>query len=136
MLSGTYDVAIDTPKAHKRGLFALKLENGSVTAELEIKDFDTTVFAGRCNDKELQFEGVCDFPTLGNITYSATGEVWGNSLSLAFDTSAGKVEIFGTRLSGTAGDTKSSHEYMMSGASGDFGSDDNTMYSGLFGDGG
>jgi len=136
MLEGTFDVAVDTPKHHKRGTLSLKSAGERVVMQLKLSDLDPLEFAGTCADKALAFEGSGSLPGLGAVDYKATGEVWGNSIDLKCETSAGIVTIFGTRLSGSAGDLKSSHEYLMKASAAEFDRDDATMYSGLFSDGG
>ena len=135
MIEGTFDVAIDTPKYHKRGTVALTGEGGEIRALLKVSDMDDLVFSGTCEDKQFTFEGEGTFGRLGQVSYRANGEVWGNSIDVKCETSAGTITIFGTRLSNSAGDFKSSHEYMMAASRADF-SDDTTMYSGLYADGG
>lgn len=136
MVSGTYDVSIDTPRFHRRGVLLLSGAGDTVAAQLKIGEDEPLEFNGPLAEKDFAFEGIGDFPGLEQVAYTAKGDVWGNSVSITFETDGGKVEVFGTRLSGAAGGEKSSHEYMMAGGRGEFGSDDNTMYSGLFGDGG
>ena len=136
MLEGTFDVAVDTPKHHKRGTLSLKSAGERVVMQLKLSDLDPLEFTGTCADKAVVFEGSGDFPGLGAVDYKATGEVWGNSIDVKCETSTGIVTIFGTRLSGSAGDLKSSHEYLMKASAAEFDRDDATMYSGLFSDGG
>lgn len=136
MIEGTFDVAIDTPKHHKRGTLALKSTQESIVMRLCPSELEPMEFAGTCHDKSFAFEGAGEFPGLGAIDYKAEGEVWGNSIDIKCETSAGTVTIFGTRLSGSAGDLKSSHEYLMKASAAKFDRDDSTMYSGLYADGG
>ena len=136
MIEGTFDVAIDTPKYHKRGTLALKSEGERVDALLKINELDDMAFTGTCEDKDVMFQGAGEYGRLGKIDYQAKGLVWGNSIDLKAETSAGVITIFGTRLSTSAGDFKSSHEYMMAASRADFSADDGTMYSGLYADGG
>ena len=135
MIEGTFDVAIDTPKYHKRGTLALTSEGEMIAALLKVSELEDMVFTGTCKDKEFAFEGSGEYGRLGRIDYTAKGEVWGNTLDLKCESSAGAITIFGTRLSTSAGDFKSSHEYLMAASRADF-SDDSTMYSGLYADGG
>ena len=135
MIEGTFDVAIDTPKYHKRGTLALKSEGEMIAALLKVSELEDMVFTGTCKDKEFAFEGSGEYGRLGRIDYTAKGEVWGNTLDLKCESSAGAITIFGTRLSTSAGDFESSHEYLMAASRADF-SDDSTMYSGLYADGG
>lgn len=135
MIEGLFDVAIDTPKYHKRGTLSLKSADESIEARLSISDAAELVFNGTCTDKEFDFAGEGELPGLGKTAYSAHGSVWGNSVSITCKTDAGKVEIFGTRLSAAAGSAESSHEYMMRASRAEFG-DDSAMYSGLYADGG
>ena len=135
MIEGTFDVAIDTPKYHRRGTLALKSAGEHIDARLTIGD-DNLIFSGTCQDKEFDFAGEGDFLALGHMAYSAHGSVCGNSISITSETDAGKIEIFGTRLSTSAGDFRSSHEYVMSASTGDFANNESTMYSGLYADGG
>lgn len=136
MINGLFDVSIDTPKYHRRGTLSLKSEGENIAAELKIGDNEVMEFSGTCADKEFDFTGNDDLPSLGQVDYRAHGSVWGNSLSITCETDAGKVEIFGTRLSTQAGELKSSHEYMMAASTGDARCDDGIMYSGLYADGG
>ena len=127
MIEGTFDVAVDTPKHHKRGTLLLKSAKERIVMQLKLSELDPMEFTGTCADKSFSFEGSGDFPGLGAIDYKATGEVWGNSIDVKCDTSAGTVTIFGTRLSGSAGDLKSSHEYLMKASAAEFDRDDGTM---------
>ena len=136
MIEGTFDVAVDTPKYHKRGTLALAGEGTQIRALLKVSELDDMVFAGSCAEKEFTFEGTGEFGRLGQIDYKAKGEVWGNSLDAKVESSGGVITIFGTRLSASAGDFKSSHEYMMAASRAEFSADDGTMYSGLYADGG
>ena len=133
MIVGTFDIAIETPKYHRRGTLALKSDGGKIMARLNSGDMNDVEFAGICDGQEFCFEGKGEFPLVGAIDYTAKGKVWGNTVDLTCETSAGKITMFGTRLSTSAGEFKSSHEYMMSVVSGDF-TDDGTMYSGLYSD--
>lgn len=136
MIEGLYDIAVDTPKRHRRGTLTLVSSGDAIEARMSVGDLEDARFAGTCADKEFTFTGSGDFPGLGQIDYEVTGSAWGNSLTATCASSAGKIEIFGTRLSASAGDARSSHEYMMKASTGEFVRDDGTMYSGLYADGG
>ena len=136
MIEGTFDVAIETPRYHRRGVLALKSSGERIAAKLDIGDEMSFEFMGTCADKDFEFEGAGEFGRLGAISYEAKGNVWGNSVTVQCATDAGKIEVFGTRLSTAAGAFKSSHEYVMAGSTGDFAKNEGTMYSGLYADGG
>lgn len=136
MINGLFDVSIDTPKLHRRGTVSLKSAGDSITAQLKTGDHEVMEFTGTCADKEFDISGNGDLPSLGHVNYHAHGSTWGNSLTITCETDAGKVEIFGTRLSVEAGELKSSHEYMMNASTGNASLNDGTMYSGLYADGG
>lgn len=136
MINGLFDISIDTPKYHRRGTVSLKSTGESIAAQLKIGDLEVMEFTGTCADKDFEFTGHRDLPSLGEVDFCARGNVWGNSLSITCETDAGKVEIFGTCLSTQAGELKSSHEYMMAASTGEMSRDDGTMYSGLYADGG
>ena len=136
MINGTYDISVDTPKLHRRGTLSLKSDEGAIAAILNVgEDLRGAQFEGTCADKEFTFEGSGEFPSVGQIDYTAKGSVWGNTLDITVESSAGKITIFGTQLGGSAGSMESSHDYMMKASRADF-SDDSVMYSGLFSDGG
>ena len=135
MIEGTFDVAVDTPKLHRRGTLALKSEGEAIAAQLKLSEHEPLDFVGTCADKEFTFEGNADLPSIGLTDYCAKGEVWGNSIDIKCQTDIGVVTIFGTRLSGSAGGLQSSHEYMMKASKAEFDRNDGTMYSGLFADG-
>ena len=136
MIDGLYDISVDTPKLHRRGTVSLKSGEGSIVGILNVgEDLKDARFEGTCADKEFTFEGSGEFPSVGQIDYVAKGSVWGNSLDITVESSAGKITMFGTQLGGSAGAVQSSHEYMMKASRADF-SDDSMMYSGLFADGG
>ena len=136
MIEGTFDVAFDTPKHHKRGTASLKSIEDRIVMQLNLSELDPMEFKGTCADKAFSFEGSDDFPGLGTADYTAHGEVWGNSIDIKFETSAGAITVFGTRLSTSAGELKSSHEYLMRASTAEFDRNDSTMYSGLYSDGG
>ena len=136
MIQGTYDVAIDTPKLHKLGTLALKSAGERITARLVIGEALDMEFCGTCANEKFDFQGEADFPSLGHVRYEASGSAWGNSIDVTCQTDAGKVGIFGTRLSTSAGEFKSSHDYIMQASTGTFDNGDSTMYSGLYADGG
>ena len=136
MINGTYDISVDTPKLHRRGTISLKSDQNAIVAVLNVgEDLQGARFEGTCADKEFTFEGAGDFPSIGQIDYVAKGSVWGNTLDITVESSAGKITMFGTQLGGSAGSMESSHDYMMRASRADF-SDDSMMYSGLFADGG
>ncbi len=134
MIDGTFDISVDTPKLHRRGTIALKSEGDAIVGVLNVgEDLKGARFEGSCADKEFSFQGSGEFPSVGQIDYTATGSVWGNSLDIAVESSAGKITIFGTRLGGAAGIEASSHEFMMKASRADFSAED-IMYSGSYGD--
>ena len=138
MLEGAFDVAVDTPKRHLRGTLALKgagSGSGALAARLSLSEMEPLDFTGTCDDREFTFEGTADLPGLGKTAYKATGEVWGNSIDVKCETDAGRITIYGTRLSGSAGDLKSSYDYLMKASAADFTGEDNTMFSGRYADG-
>ena len=136
MINGTYDISVDTPKLHRRGTISLRSDEGTIAAVLNVgEDLRDARFEGTCADKEFTFEGSGEFPSVGQIDYSAKGSVWGNTLDITVESSIGKIMMFGTQLGGSAGAMESSHDYMMRASRADF-SDDSVMYSGLFSDGG
>ena len=136
MIEGTFDVAVDTPKLHRRGTLALESQGDKLAAQLNVGELEGIMLAGTCEDKEFTFEGSAEFGDLGLVDYKAKGEVWGNTVDVRCETSIGVVTVFGTRLSMSTGGMKSSHEYMMAASRAEFSPDDGTMYSGLFADGG
>ena len=135
MIDGTFDISVDTPKLHRRGTISLKSEGDTVAAVLNVgEDLRDEHFEGTCSGKEFTFEGAGDYPGVGQIDYKAKGSIWGNSLDLDVESSAGKITIFGTRIGGAAGANVSSHDSMMRASRADFSYDDGAMYSGLFSD--
>ena len=136
MIEGLFDISIDTPKLHRRGTLSLKSEGETIMGRLQQGDEIDVTVRGTCKDKEFHFEGSDEFGDLGTVEYKADGSVWSSSIDVTCETSIGKVTMFGTALSTSAGELKSSHEYMMAAASGDFDNNDGTMYSGLYADGG
>lgn len=136
MIEGTFDVAIETPKHHKRGTMALQSAGDNIAVRVNVSDLEPLDFKGTCDGKDFTVEGTGEIPGLGTVDYHASGNVWGNSVTVNCETSAGKIEIFGTRLSASTGGFQSSHDYMMRASTGEFDDNDNTMYSGLYADGG
>ena len=134
MVNGTFDIAVDTPKYHRRGVISLQSNGGAIAAQMNVSDIEGLRFSGTCHDKEFEFKGEEEFGDLGLVQFDAKGNVWGNSLTINCETSVGKVTIFGTRISTQAGEFKSSHESLMAAAAGDFESGARTMYSGTYGD--
>ena len=136
MIDGLYDISVDTPKLHRRGTISLKSDQDAILGILNVgEELKDARFEGTCTDKEFTFEGAGEFPSVGQIDYVAKGSVWGNTLDISVESSAGKITMFGTQLGGSAGAVQSSHDYMMKASRADF-SDDSMMYSGLFADGG
>ena len=135
MIDGLYDIAVDTPKLHRRGTLTLRSNEGKIAGILNVGDLEDARFAGTCEGKEFTFEGSGEFPSVGQIDYVAKGSIWGNSIDVKCETSAGVITMFGTQIGSSAGAVRSSHDYIMSASTGDF-SDESTMYSGLFADGG
>ena len=136
MIEGTFDISIDTLKYHRRGTVALKSNAGTISAELKAADLEPMYFEGTCEDKEFTSEGSGEFGMHGHVDFTAQGSVWGNSLDIKCETNVGPITIFGTRISTSAGEFKSSHEYMMAASKAEFNAADGTMYSGLYADGG
>ena len=61
-------------------------------------DLQDARFAGTCEGKEFAFEGSGEFPAVGQINYTAKGSIWGNSIDIKCETSAGVVTMFGTQI--------------------------------------
>ena len=136
MINATYDISVDTPKLHRRGTIELRSDKDAIVAVLNVgEELRGARFEGTADGKAFAFEGSGEFPSIGQIDYVAKGSVWGSTLDIAVESSAGKITIFGTQLDSSAGSIASSHDYMMKASRADF-SDDSTMYSGLFADGG
>ena len=136
MIDGLYDVAIDTPKLHRRGTLALKSAGNSIAAVLNVGDLKDLRFTGTCEDREFAFTGAGEFGMVGEVNYEAKGNVWGNSIDVKCETSAGVITMFGTQIGASAGAVISSHDFIMAAASGDFATGADAMYSGLYADGG
>ena len=137
MIDGLYDIAVDTPKLHRRGTLALKSEESAIIGVLNVgEDLKDERFAGTCEGKEFTFEGAGEFPSVGQVDYVAKGSIWGNSIDIKCETSAGVITMFGTQIGASAGAVRSSHDFIMSASTGDFSDKDGTMFSGLFADGG
>ena len=136
MIEGTFDISIDTMKYHRRGTVALKSNAGIIAAELNAADLEPMYFEGTCEDKDFTIEGSGEFGLHGHVDFTAQGSVWGNSIDIKCETNVGPITMFGTRISTSAGEFKSSHEYMMAASKAEFSAADGTMYSGLYADGG
>lgn len=134
MIDGLFDIAVDTPKLHRRGTLSLKSSGEAIAAVLNVGELEDARFAGTCVDKDFTFEGSGEFPSVGQIDYVAKGNIWGNSIDVKCETSAGVITFFGTRIGSSAGAVVSSHEFVMSASAGDF-TGESTMYSGLYADG-
>ena len=136
MIDGTFDVAVDTPKLHRRGTLSLKSNEDKIAAVLNVGDLQDLRFAGTCEGKEFSFEGSGEFGAVGHVDYKASGSIWGNSIDVKCETNVGVITLFGTRIGASAGAIISSHEYIMSASTGDFTTGADAMYSGLYSDGG
>jgi len=137
MIDGLYDIAVDTPKLHRRGTLTLKSNDGKIAAILNVgEDLQDERFAGTCKDKEFTFEGSGEFPSVGQIDYVAKGSIWGNSIDIKCETSAGAITMFGTQIGSSAGAVRSSHDFIMQASTGDMGDSEGVMFSGLYADGG
>ena len=136
MIQGTFDISIDTMKYHRRGTVALNSSGGTIAAELKASDLEPMYFEGTCEDKEFTIRGEGEFGMLGHVEFTAEGSVWGNSIDIKCETNVGPITMFGTRISASAGEFKSSHDYMMAASRAEFAATDGTMYSGLYSDGG
>ncbi len=137
MIDGLYDIAVDTPKLHRRGMLTLKSYEDRIAAVLSVgEDLQDARFAGTCQDKEFTFEGSGEFPSVGQIDFVAKGSVWGNSIDMKCETSAGVITIFGTQIGSSAGAVRSSHDFIMQASTGDMSDADGMMFSGVFADGG
>lgn len=137
MIDGLYDIAVDTPKLHRRGTLTLKSNDDKIAAILNVgEDLQDERFAGTCKDKEFTFEGSGEFPSVGQIDYVAKGSIWGNSIDIKCETSAGTITMFGTQIGSSAGAVRSSHDFIMQASTGDMGDSEGVMFSGLYADGG
>lgn len=136
MIEGTFDISIDTMKYHRRGTVALKSDSGSIAAEFKASDLEPMYFEGTYEDRSFEIVGQGEFGMLGHVDFTANGEVWGTSIDIKCETNVGPITMFGTQISPSAGEFKSSHEYMMAASRADFNPMDGTMYSGLYADGG
>lgn len=135
MIDGTFDVAVDTPKLHRRGTVTLKSDGGAIAGTMNVGEVEGVALSGTCADKEFTISGSAEFGDAGMVEFKALGSVWGNSLDVKAETSLGDVTVFGTRIGSAAGVAASSHDYVMSASEGNIFGGDATMYSGLYADG-
>ena len=135
MIEGTFDVSVDTMKYHRRGTIALKSNEAAIDAEVKVSDLAPMCFTGTCEGKDFEVAGEGEFGMHGHVEFTAKGNVWGNSIDIKCESSVGPITIFGTRIAASAGEFKSSHEYMMAASRADFSPTDGTMYSGMYSDG-
>ena len=136
MIQGMFDISVNTMKYYRRGTVALKSNEGTIAAELQVSDLEPMYFEGTCEDKEFTIGGSDEFGDLGRVDYTARGSVWGNSIDVKCETSIGAVTVFGTLIGASAGAVISSHDYIMAASTGDFTTGADAMYSGLYADGG
>lgn len=135
MIVGTFDIAVDTPKLHRRGTLVLKSAGETIAGRLTAGDSFVIERVGTCADKDFAFEGEADIPSMGQVGFVAKGNVWGNSVTMTCETDMGKIEIFGTRLSASVGDFGSSHDFIMQASTGNGVEGQDAYFSGRYSDG-
>lgn len=105
MLFGSFDVRVDTPKTFKRGVVVFSGGQGKLAARIDVGPVENAQLEGTYEDKEFTLEGQVEVPGQGSVECSFTGSVWGNSVDAVGTTSLGKVEVRGTSISTSTGDS-------------------------------
>lgn len=92
----SYDVSIDTPKHHYRGVITINYKNGSASAEIEIEDLGSFEAQGSYEDKDFRFSGTAKSENAEPVEFDAKGQLWGNSLDFKAQSNIGEIIVFGT----------------------------------------
>ena len=76
VIDGLYDIAVDTPRLHRRGTLALESNEDKIAGVLNVGDLQNLRFSGTCSGKEFTFQGSGEFGDVGQIDYVAKGSIW------------------------------------------------------------
>lgn len=92
----SYDVSLDTPKHHYRGVITINYKGGKASAEIDINDLGHFEAQGIYEDKDFEFSGIAEPDGFERIEFEAKGQLWGNSLDFKARSNIGEIVVFGT----------------------------------------
>ena len=120
-MNSSYDVVLATPKLYRRGTLVLKGTPPQLSATFD--DGEGLVLAApvTCEGTDITLSGEVDAPSGGTVACDMAGSIWGNSFSLKGTTGIGEVNVYGTRLSASAGDFSSNNDPYYAGTWSDAG---------------
>lgn len=97
MLDGKYTIMIDTPLGKKAGNVVLRTEGDKVYSHIDAPVIGKQEAEATADGDTFTAEGTFKLLLVGKIEYSLRGEVEGDNLHIALETSKGNFDIEGTR---------------------------------------
>lgn len=92
----SYDVSLDTPKHHYRGVITINYKGGKASATIDINGLGCFEAQGSYEDKDFEFSGIAEPNDSERVEFDARGQLWGNSLDFKAQSNIGEIVVFGT----------------------------------------
>lgn len=92
----SYDVSLDTPKHHYRGVVTINYKGGNASAVVDIDNLGSFNAQGSYEDKDFEFSGIAEPDGSERVEFTAKGQLWGNSLDFKAQSNIGEIVVFGT----------------------------------------
>lgn len=120
-MNSSYDVVLATPKVYRRGVLVLKGAPPQLSAVFD--DGEGMVLEAHlsCEGTDIALSGPVAAQDGRSVSCDMAGSIWGNSFSLKGTTDVGEVNLYGTRLSASAGDFSSNSDPYYAGTWSDAG---------------
>lgn len=98
MIDGSYSIQIDTPFGRKPGSVTLRTEGDTVLADIDAPVIGKQTTEGKVDGDTFTAEGTFKLKLVGKVTYSLRGEVTGDDLHIAINSSKGHFDLSGVRV--------------------------------------
>ncbi len=120
-MNSSYDVVLATPKLYRRGVLVLKGTPPQLTTSFDDGEGLTLEAPVSCEGTDISCSAEVATPGGAAVACDMAGSIWGNSFSLKGSTDIGEVNLYGTRLSASAGDFSSNTDPYYAGTWSDAG---------------
>ena len=97
MIDGTYTMQINTPFGRKPGTVVMRTQGDAVFADIDAPIVGTQHVQGRAEGNTFAAAGSFKLGLMGKVDYSLRGEVAGDLLRIAIDSSKGSFTLSGAR---------------------------------------
>lgn len=97
MIDGTYTIEVNTPLGRKAGTVRMRTQGSTAYADIDMPIVGKQHVQGQADGDTFQAQGAFKMGLMGKVNYSLAGEVKGDSIRIAINSSKGNFNLSGVR---------------------------------------